>query len=82
MLLNYNSYLYHSNTSASTELNAGNDAISNIFLSDFEMLEEAQIAFATVFLSTDETNTIHNHFHFSCRLSLPYFTVWQPPKLS
>lgn len=82
MLLSYNLYFQHINTTSTIELNAENNLTSNCFATNFELLEEAQITYATVFLSEDEVNTEHKHFYATCRVSPPYFTVWQPPKLA
>ncbi len=82
MLLNYNLYFQQQNASSSIELRTGNDSISNCFMFDFEILEDAQVSYKPIFLTSVEKNTEQNYFHISCRLSPPYFTVWQPPKLS
>ena len=82
MLVNYNTHFEYSDASSSFELTAENNSTSNGFISDSEILEEDQIICATEFLSSGGRDKEHNHSAVTSLFSTPFFTVWQPPKLS
>ncbi|MCK8141335.1 hypothetical protein MW871_05460 [Flavobacterium sp. I-SCBP12n] len=71
----------NSNTSL-IECSAEDTLHSDTIDFDNEVNEEHQIVFVMEFSSMVGHLTDHNHFYFSKGLQKPFFSVWQPPKLS
>ena len=82
MLLCFDICFQENSNNSVIELSAENNLNSDCIDSDSELNEEGQIIFAVQYFLTVEQITHHNHFHFTNRFSLPFFSVWQPPKLS
>lgn len=82
MLLFFDICFQQTSTSSLIELSDENRSNSNCIDSDSELNEECQIIFAVEFSPIVEQIGFHNHFHFTNRLTQPFFSVWQPPKLS
>ena len=62
----------------STEKNSSFINLDN----DVDLYEEELLVHSVEFLRTTEKITFHEHFHFISDSAQPFFTVWQPPKLS
>ena len=82
MLLGYNSICQPNSIPLSIEATSENYSSSACFDFDSEIYEEDQLVDTTDFLIAAETTSQHQYLHLACRLPLPSFTVWQPPKLS
>lgn len=62
----------------STEKNSSFINLDN----DVDLYEEELVVHSVEFLRITEKITFHEHFHFISDSAQPFFTVWQPPKLS
>ena len=82
MLLYYNICFQQSNTSSLVELNAENSSSPNFVDFDLDINEEDQIIYGLEIFLMVEKYTQHNHFYITSKSSQPFYSVWQPPKLS
>lgn len=82
MLLCYNICFQQSNTSSLVELSSENSLSSNFVDFDFDINEEYQISYEMKFFLLKEKNNQHIHFHHTSKASQPFYSIWQPPKLS
>lgn len=80
ILLGYNICSQYSSISLSVETTAENDSSSSCFDFNSEVYEEDQIVCETEFVAVVYTQ--HQYLHITCQSSRPFFSVWQPPKLS
>lgn len=82
ILLGYNICSQYSSISLSVETTAENDSSSSCFDFNSEVYEEDQIVCETEFVAVAEVYTQHQYLLITCQSSRPFFSVWQPPKLS
>ena len=82
ILLYFDICFQQNSNSSLIELSAESNLNSDSIDSDSELNEEDQIIFAVEFFSMVEQITHHNHFYFIKESTRPFFSVWQPPKLS
>ncbi len=82
MLLCFDTYFQESDTNSLIELSSENNLTADSLDADLDVNEEYQAISATSFLAVVKGITVHNHLHFINRPSSPFFSIWQPPKLS
>lgn len=82
MLLCYNICFQQSNTSLLVELSSENSLSSNFVDFDYDINEEYQISYGMKFFLLLQKDNQCNHFHYISKTSQPFYSIWQPPKLS
>lgn len=82
ILFTYSIFIQSSNTLSNIELASEENSTSNCIISDSDIQDHDQnlnnIENFSVFTNYPQLN----HFHNACLLGLPFFSIWQPPKLS
>lgn len=82
MLLCYTIYYEQKKSSSVIELSADNGSTMESPDSDLDLNSEFQIISDIEFSSLVEKQTQHHYFHFTIKLFPPFYSVWQPPRLS
>jgi hypothetical protein len=82
MLLCYNICFQQSDSSSLVELHSENSLSPNFVDFDLDINEEDQIIYGLEIFLMVEKYTQHNHFYITSKSSQPFYSVWQPPKLS
>lgn len=82
ILMTYSFNIQQIKTPSFVDLSSENTLPTNCIYSDSEIYEEDQNCYQIELVSVNLNELPQRHFHIPCQLYFPFYTIWQPPRLS